>query len=136
MNFFHLKVRSSRLKVFRKKGVQKFRRIHKTTPVVRSHFNRVTDPQATILLKRDSNTGILQLKVATRGVLWKKLFLKISQNSQKNTSARVSFLIKLQASELQLYKKETLALVFSWEFCEIFKNTFFTEHLRTAASVL
>ena len=136
MNFFHLKVRSSRLKVFRKKGVQKFRRIHKTTPVVRSHFNRVTDPQATILLKRDSNTGILQLKVATRGVLWKKLFLKISQNSQKNTSARVSFLTKLQASELQLYKKETLALVFSWEFCEIFKNTFFTEHLRTAASVL
>ena len=136
MNVFHLKVRSSRLTVFRKKGVQKFRRIHKTTPVVRSHFNRVTDPQATTLLKRDSNTGILQLKVATRGVLWKKLFLKISQNSQKNTSARVSFLIKLQASELQLYKKETLALVFSWEFCEIFKNTFFTEHLRTAASVL
>ena len=136
MNFFHLKVRSSRLKVFCKKGVQKFRRIHKTTPVVRSHFDRVTDPQATTLLKRDSNTGILQLKVATRGVMWKKLFLKISQNSQKNTSARVSFLTKLQASELQLYKKETLALVFSWEFCEIFKNTFFTEHLRTAASVL
>ena len=91
MNFFHLKVRSSRLKVFCKKGVQKFRIIHKTTPVVRSHFNRVADPQATTLLKRDSNTGILQLKVATRGVLWKKLFLKISQNSQKNTSARVSF---------------------------------------------
>ena len=27
----------------------------------------------------------------------KKLFLEISQNSQENTSARVSFLIKLQA---------------------------------------
>ena len=26
-------------------------------------------------------------------------------------------------------KKETLAQVFSCEFCEIFKNTFFTEHL-------
>ena len=26
-------------------------------------------------------------------------------------------------------EKETLALVFSWEFCEIFKNIFFTEHL-------
>ena len=26
-------------------------------------------------------------------------------------------------------KKETLAQVFSWEFCEISKNTFFTEHL-------
>ena len=31
-------------------------------------------------------------------------------------------------------KKETLAQVFSCEFCEISKNTFFTEHLRTTAS--
>ena len=28
----------------------------------------------------------------------KKVFLEVSQNSQENTSARVSFLIKLQAS--------------------------------------
>ena len=32
-------------------------------------------------------------------------------------------------------EKETLAQVFSCEFCKIFKNTFFTEHLRTTASV-
>ena len=32
------------------------------------------------------------------GALSKKLYLKISQNSQENTSVRVSFLIKLQAS--------------------------------------
>ena len=31
--------------------------------------------------------------------------------------------------------KETLAQVFSGEFCEIFKNTFFTEHLLTTAFV-
>ena len=31
-------------------------------------------------------------------------------------------------------KKETLAQVFSCEFCEIFYNTFFTEHLWTTAS--
>ena len=31
-------------------------------------------------------------------------------------------------------KKETLAEVFSCEFCEFSKNTFFTEHLRTTAS--
>ena len=31
-------------------------------------------------------------------------------------------------------KKETLAQVFSCEFCKISKNTFFTEHLRTTAS--
>ena len=33
----------------------------------------------------------------------KKVFLEISQNSQENTYATVSFLIKLQASGLQLY---------------------------------
>ena len=30
-------------------------------------------------------------------------------------------------------KKEALAQVFACEFCEIFKNTFCTEHLRTTA---
>ena len=41
------------------------------------------------------------------------MFLKISLNSQENTCARVSFLIRLH----------------SCEFYEISKNTFFTEHL-------
>ena len=31
-------------------------------------------------------------------------------------------------------KKETLAQAFSWEFREISKNAFFTEHLRATAS--
>ena len=31
-------------------------------------------------------------------------------------------------------KKETLAQIFSCEFCEVFRNTFFTEHLWTTAS--
>ena len=33
-----------------------------------------------------------------------------------------------------LVKKGSLAQVFSCEFCEISKNTFSTEHLRTTAS--
>ena len=37
-------------------------------------------------------------EAATRGVLWKELFLEISQNSQENTCVRISFLLKLQAS--------------------------------------
>ena len=44
------------------------------------------------------------------------------------------FLKKLQARPATLLKKETLAQVFSYEFCEIFKNTFFTEHLWATAS--
>ena len=35
-----------------------------------------------------------------------------------------------------LLKKEALAHMFSCEFCENFKNTFFTEHLWTTASVI
>ena len=75
------------------------------------------------------------LKAATRGVLRKKVLLKISQNSQENTCTRVSFLIKLHTPGLQLYWKETLVQVFWCEFCEISRNTLFAEHLWTTASV-
>ena len=75
-------------------------------------------------------------EAVTRGVLCKKVFLEISQNSQENTCARVSFLIKLQAETCNFIKKETLAQVFSCEFCEISKNTFFIEHFWTTASKL
>ena len=54
----------------------------------------------------------------------KKAFLEILQNSQENTCARVSFLIKLQAEACNFIKKETLTQVFSSDFCEISKNTF------------
>ena len=57
-------------------------------------------------------------------VFFKKVLLKFSQNSQENTCARVSFLIKLQASACNFLKKEALAQVFSCEFWEIFKNTY------------
>ena len=53
-------------------------------------------------------------EAATRGILQKKFFLKIFQYSQKN---------------------ETPTKVFSCECCEIFKKTYFEEHLRAAASV-
>ena len=64
-------------------------------------------------------------------ILQKQVFFKFSQNSQENTCARVSFLEQLQALG-NFVKKETLAQVFSYEFCEIFKNTF----LQKTASVL
>ena len=59
----------------------------------------------------------------------KKVFLEISQNSQENTCARASFLIKLQALVAHFIKKATQAQVFPCEFCEISQDTFFTEHL-------
>ena len=60
-------------------------------------------------------------EAGTDGVLWKSVFLKISQNSQPKAC--------------NFIKKGSLTQVFSCQFCEIFKNTFFTEHLRTIASV-
>ena len=50
----------------------------------------------------------------------KKVFLKVFFRKVFN----YSFLINL-------IKKETPAQVFSCEFCEILRNTFFTEHFRT-----
>ena len=69
-------------------------------------------------------------------VFCKKGVLRILQNSQENTYARVSFLIKLQAEAeaCNFIEKETLAQVFSCGFRKISKNTFFTEHLRVTAS--
>ena len=45
------------------------------------------------------------------------------------------FKVFLKPQACNFIKKETLAQVFFCEFCEIFKNTFFTEHLRTIVSV-
>ena len=45
------------------------------------------------------------LEAVTRGVLWYKVFLEMSQSSQENTCARASFLVKIQASgTFSMYK--------------------------------
>ena len=58
------------------------------------------------------------------------MFLEISQNSLENTCARVFFNKVVGASNF--FKKETLAQVFSCEFCEIstYIFSYITEHLR------
>ena len=59
-----------------------------------------------------------------RAVIWgcsaRKVFLKISQKFKTNTCEGVSFLIKLLAESLQLYKKGNSAHGFSCKFCKIF----------------
>ena len=49
--------------------------------------------------------ALVLLKAATRGILWNKVFLEISQNSQENTSAKVPFLTKLQMPATLLKKR-------------------------------
>ena len=59
-------------------------------------------------------------RAATGGLLSKKVFLKISQNSQKTPVSQSLFLLEWTPTPAQ---------VFSYKFCEIFKNTFFKEQL-------
>ena len=63
-------------------------------------------------------------KQPPEGYSVKKVFLEISQNSLENTVPKTWNFIK----------KETQVQVFSCEFYEISKNTFFTEHLWMSAS--
>ena len=74
-------------------------------------------------------------------LIWNKTFtndrregggLGVQQTSQENACVRAPFLIKLQACNF--IKKKKLAQVFSCEFCEIFKNSFFTELLWVTSS--
>ena len=61
-------------------------------------------------------------------VFCKKVFLEISQNSQENNCAQVSF------CRCNFIKKEALAQVFCCEFCEISQNTFSYRTAPVAAS--
>ena len=49
---------------------------------------------------------------------------------QEDTCTGVSFQVKMQAEGLQIYRKRDPAQVFSCEFCEMFKNSYFVERLH------
>ena len=85
---------------------------------------------------KKKNFAIVVSEAATGRVLWKKVSLEISHNSQENTCARVSFSIRWQAADYKFIKKETLAQIFSYELREISKNFFSIEHLPMTASVV
>ena len=60
----------------------------------------------------------------------KKVFLEISENSQENTCARDSFLIKLHARPATLLKKRLWHRYFPVNFEKFLRTPFFIEHLR------
>ena len=74
-------------------------------------------------------------KQSSGGVLQKMCFQIFRENSQENTSTRVSFLIKLQASGLHFIRKKTLAQVLSCEFFKSSENVFFYRTPLVAVSV-
>ena len=59
----------------------------------------------------------------------KTTFIKFQKESFAN-----AFKVGIRIEKI--YKKENPPQVFSSKYCKIFKNTYFEEHLRTAASAL
>ena len=64
-------------------------------------------------------------EAVVQGCSVKKVFLETSQNSQENICARTRVLRTPVPQACNFIKKETLAQVFSYGFCEISKNIFF-----------
>ena len=81
--------------------------------------NEISETSKIFVRKYLQETETVSRRCSVKKVVWEVL-----QNSLENIRARVSFI-----------KKEKLALIFSCEFRETFKNTFFTEHLRGTASI-
>ena len=66
----------------------------------------------------------LHLESATRDVLCRKVFLKISQNSQEKPVPE-SLFNEATSKACNFIKKETMTQVFSCKYCETYKNSFF-----------
>ena len=99
-------------------------------------FPKKLQTVALYFLYNRKNFTVVVSEAATGRVLWKKVSLEISRNSQGNTSARVPFSIRWQPANYKFIKKEALAQVFSCELREISKNIFCIEHLPMTASVV
>ena len=77
-----------------------------------------------VMHKFECHLLIFTSETVVRRCSVKKVFLEISQNPQENACATCNFIIK-----------EALAQVFSREYCEISKNTFYYRTSLVAASV-
>ena len=72
-----------------------------------SLFFKKTDTNDLVLTACRYSSVLVILKAATGGVLWKTVFLKISQVLQENICVGVSLSQSYKPSGLQLYLKET-----------------------------
>ena len=61
-------------------------------------------------------------------------FHKVQKQKFADVEKSPKFTVKHLCQSLFCNEKETPTKVFSCEYCEIFKNIYFEEHLRTAVS--
>ena len=67
---------------------------------------------------------------------WFNKAIRKSYNIHRKKNLRRSLsLNKFASVQPETLLKETLAQLFSWEFCDNFKNTFYVELLRLTASI-
>ena len=64
----------------------------------------------------------------------KKIFFKLMNNRNRTYSAKKVLESLRRRSILQFFQKETPTLEIFCEYCEIFKNIYFEDYLRTTAS--
>ena len=69
------------------------------------------------------------------GLPYKTCFYKFWKIHRKHLSARLSFQLSCRDSACNFIKKETQAQMFPCKSFKVFKNMYFTEHLRATASV-
>ena len=62
------------------------------------------------------------------------MLFKVLKNLQENNCVAVSFILKLQDSDIKMIKEETLTQVFSIEFFGIFQSTIFYKRHLVAVS--
>ena len=74
-------------------------------------------------------------EAATVGVLWKVALRNFAKLTGKHLSQSLFFNKGKGLRPATLLKIDTLAQVFSYEFCEIFKSTFFTEYVWVTVSI-
>ena len=79
--------------------------------------------------------GILYHNIACFLWLIIRITLKLRFFSALSRSSHRICSVTKDAPAYSFIKKETLTHVFSCEFCEISKSTFFTEHIQATASV-
>ena len=111
----HLRIDSAPLKsmiLYR----QKFDRKKRKCYWILYDFDFVIKNLPNFLRYKGKITNIFRRRIA-KNCFVKNEFIKIPQKSQKNICATVSFLLKMQAEICKFIKKETLAQVFSCEFC-------------------
>ena len=84
------------------------------------------------------HTRMMFAGVKSRKRFWSKLSFRglLREVRRLGTDVKIVCQDVLTSEPYNFIKKETLAQVFSSEFCKISKNSVFTKHLWTTASVV